>query len=92
MQDPGRTWPGPVAGTITLPYDGAPVRIDYTFTTDAGWATRTVNSRPRPDLDGCIDVDLGWTPATNDLPLRRIPCCRRVDDDDLWMATWLDRF
>ena len=22
-------------------------------------------------LDGCVDVDLGWTPATNTLPIRR---------------------
>ena len=23
-------------------------------------------------LDGCVDVDLGWTPATNTLPIRRL--------------------
>jgi uncharacterized protein len=26
----------------------------------------------RPDLQGCIDVDLGFTPATNLLPVRRL--------------------
>ncbi|HSK06705.1 MAG TPA: putative glycolipid-binding domain-containing protein [Acidimicrobiia bacterium] len=26
----------------------------------------------RPDLDGCVDIDLGWTPATNTLPIRRL--------------------
>jgi uncharacterized protein len=31
----------------------------------------TVDGRPRPDLTGCTDVDLGWTPATNTIPLRR---------------------
>ena len=35
-----------------------------------GW---TVDGEPRPDLDGCVDIDLGWTPATNILPLRRRP-------------------
>jgi hypothetical protein len=25
-----------------------------------------------PALDGCIDVDFGWTPATNTLPMRRL--------------------
>ena len=35
---------------------------------DAGWA---VDGEHRPDLDACIDLDLGWTPATNILPLRR---------------------
>jgi len=27
--------------------------------------------RERTDLAGCSDVDLGWTPATNILPIRR---------------------
>lgn len=35
---------------------------------DGGWV---VNGLLRPDLERCIDVDLGWTPATNLLPLRR---------------------
>src|SRR5207247_1457892 len=26
----------------------------------------------RPDLQGCLDVDLGFTPATNTLPIRRL--------------------
>jgi hypothetical protein len=25
-----------------------------------------------PELDGCVDVDLGFTPATNTLPIRRL--------------------
>ncbi len=37
---------------------------------ERGWA---VDGSRRPDLDACIDVDLGWTPATNMLPLRRNP-------------------
>ncbi|MEM9134776.1 MAG: putative glycolipid-binding domain-containing protein [Actinomycetota bacterium] len=36
---------------------------------DGAW---TVDDERRPDLDGCIDVDLGWTPATNILPMRRL--------------------
>jgi len=34
-----------------------------------GW---TVSGRPAPELDGCLDVDLGNTPATNTLPIRRL--------------------
>jgi hypothetical protein len=30
-----------------------------------------VNGRERTDLAGCTDIDLGWTPATNTLPIRR---------------------
>lgn len=32
----------------------------------------TVNGTERPDLEGCTDVDLGWTPATNVLPIGRL--------------------
>jgi hypothetical protein len=31
-----------------------------------------IDGAPRADLDGCVDVDLGWTPATNTLPIRRL--------------------
>jgi hypothetical protein len=31
-----------------------------------------INGSHRPDLDGCIDVDLGCTPFTNTLPIRRL--------------------
>ena len=27
---------------------------------------------PRPDLDGCIDIDISRTPVTNTLPMRRV--------------------
>jgi hypothetical protein len=33
------------------------------------WA---VDGAPAAGLDGCLDVDLGWTPATNTLPIRRL--------------------
>jgi uncharacterized protein len=33
--------------------------------------TWTIDDRVRPDLDGCSDVDLGWTPLTNLVPIRR---------------------
>jgi hypothetical protein len=26
----------------------------------------------RPDLDGCVDLDITWTPLTNTLPIRRL--------------------
>jgi hypothetical protein len=32
----------------------------------------TVDGKERPDLEGCLDVDLGFTPATNTLPIRRL--------------------
>jgi hypothetical protein len=38
---------------------------------DAGQRWR-MNGEPVPELDGCIDVDLGFTPSTNTLPIRRL--------------------
>ena len=35
----------------------------------AGWE---VDGVLRPDLDRCPDVDFGWTPATNTVPIRRL--------------------
>jgi len=34
-----------------------------------GWA---MNGRPHPELAKCTDIDLGFTPATNLLPIRRL--------------------
>lgn len=36
---------------------------------DGRWV---IDGDHRPDLDGCVDIDLGWTPATNTLPIRRL--------------------
>ncbi|MBS0123431.1 putative glycolipid-binding domain-containing protein [Thetidibacter halocola] len=33
----------------------------------------TLNDTPQPDLRGATDVDLGFTPATNLMPIRRLP-------------------
>lgn len=30
-----------------------------------------IDGQVRSDLEGCTDIDLGWTPATNTLPIRR---------------------
>jgi hypothetical protein len=31
-----------------------------------------VDDRPDETLRGCVDIDLGWTPSTNTLPIRRL--------------------
>lgn len=38
--------------------------------TDRGWL---IDGLEHPGLGACIDLDLGWTPATNTIPLRRSP-------------------
>lgn len=37
-----------------------------------GAGTWTINGTERPDLHGCLDVDLGFTPSTNTLPIHRL--------------------
>jgi uncharacterized protein len=32
----------------------------------------TVDGHPRPDLEGCVDVDIAATPLTNTFPIRRL--------------------
>lgn len=61
------------------------LEIDLRLWLDAGsW---TVDGEHRPDLDGCIDVDLGWTPATNTLPIRRLDI--GADVSQTIRAAWL---
>lgn len=31
-----------------------------------------MNSELAPAIQGCVDIDLGWTPSTNTLPIRRL--------------------
>jgi hypothetical protein len=44
--------------TLTIEHDGI-----------GGW---TVDEQARPDLATCLDVDLGISPSTNTLPIRRL--------------------
>lgn len=37
--------------------------------TDGTW---TIDGEAAPELEGCVDVDVGVTPATNTLPIRRL--------------------
>ncbi len=38
----------------------------------AGSGRWRLNGEPVPGVDGCLDLDLGFTPATNLLPIRRL--------------------
>ena len=52
--------------TIELENDG---ERSLSLSADGGWSGE---SGPIGELDGCIDIDLEWTPSTNTLPLRRL--------------------
>jgi uncharacterized protein len=56
-------------------------RIDYS---EGEW---TVDNRQRTDLTACQDLDLGWTPMTNLIPIRR--CDVAVGESFELMAAWL---
>lgn len=47
----------------------------------------TLNGQIVPDLDGCVDLDLGFTPATNLLQLRReaLHVGQRADVSVAWL-------
>jgi hypothetical protein len=45
------------------------IRLDVLVTADRRWH---LDGRVCGDVDGCTDVDLAFTPATNLLPLRRL--------------------
>jgi hypothetical protein len=48
---------------------GRPVRFDLAADGAGQW---TRDGRPLPEVAGAMDVDLGFTPATNTLPIRRL--------------------
>jgi uncharacterized protein len=61
------------------------VELDIVRAEDGGW---TLNGAPVPGLEALVDLDLGFTPATNVLPLRRLalPVGGAADAP----AAWLD--
>lgn len=73
--------------------------FSYRVAVDSSWRTRSlrvsgfVGSSPfalsldAPLPEGCIDVDLGFTPSTNTLPIRRLGL--RVGEEAPVSAWWL---
>lgn len=51
---------------------------------DGRW---TLNGEPQPQVDGCIDVDLNFSPCTNLLPIRRLSLA--IGDEAPVRAAWL---
>lgn len=53
-----------------MPSDGKkPTRLELE---SDGQGTWRANGEPRPDLAGCLDLDIQVTPFTNTLPIRRL--------------------
>jgi len=45
---------------------------DLWLGTDGGGRWGEINGAHRPELDGCLDIDLDCTPFTNTIPIRRM--------------------
>lgn len=78
----GRDWvtrKADVSGFV----DREPLSLSIVHSAEAGW---TVDGRTRPDLEGLIDVDLGFTPATNLIALRRFAL--GIGESALAPAAW----
>lgn len=50
-------------------------------------AVWSIDGVPQPAVDGCVDVDLAFTPATNTLPIRRLGLA--VGESGPVTAAWL---
>lgn len=58
--------------------------LDMTRETSGLW---TVNGQERQDLSACMDVDIGVTPASNSLPIRRLQL--HIGESSELVAAWL---
>lgn len=63
---------------------GAPMRFDFSTDGVGHW---TLNGTPLPLVEGALDIDLGFTPATNLLPIRRLDLAvgERADVRTAWV-------
>jgi hypothetical protein len=54
---------------ITGSASGASIRYEFAADGEGNWR---LNGAPLPLVEGALDIDLGFTPATNLLPIRRL--------------------
>jgi hypothetical protein len=64
----GRGW-SPLVAQAVLTTPRAVRHLELRSNGDGTWS---VDGALRPDLAGCSDLDLGWTPSTNTVPIRRL--------------------
>jgi len=63
-----REWsPLSVSAVVTTPGQTREIHL-----ASHGQGRWLLNDQHAPTLDGCTDIDLGWTPATNTIPIRRL--------------------
>lgn len=74
----------PLSASATLT---TPKRVQEVRVVSDGAGCWTLGGEPAPMLDGCTDIDLGWTPATNTIPLRRLDL--QVGERATISASWI---
>jgi uncharacterized protein len=74
----------PVAATAAFEMPAGTLRIALSRAAAGGW---TLGGSPAPQLAGCRDLDLGWTPATNTIPIRRLGLA--VGETAQIVAAWI---
>jgi hypothetical protein len=69
---------------VTSAASGTPVRLQLTADGDGHW---TLNGGALPLVEGALDIDLGFTPATNLLPIRRLDLAvgKRAEIRTAWL-------
>ncbi len=72
---------GFVTREVRLRYIGGP-ELHVVSDGQGHWHDR-LTDQPLPDLDGCFDVDIGVTPATNLLPIKRLQLSDQTSRDIL---------
>ena len=74
-----------VDGTTRRVRIGRTSRVFLRRTAEGDW---TRNGTPAPELAGATDIDLGFTPATNTLPIRRLAL--GVGEHEEIRVAWFD--
>jgi hypothetical protein len=69
---------------VALKVGGASLRLRLRVDDGSRW---TANGRPLSEVEGCPDVDLGVSPSTNTLPIRRLGLA--VGQAQEITATWV---
>jgi hypothetical protein len=69
---------------VTASASAAPIRFEFVADGEGHWS---LNGAPLPLVEGALDIDLGFTPATNLLPIRRLDLAvgERADVRTAWL-------
>jgi uncharacterized protein len=65
-----------VSGRVTGWVGNRPVKIEISADTSRHWQ---LNGKETPEVEGCIDLDLNFSPSTNLIPIRRLDLAVRKE-------------